>query len=58
MRLSILKHTETYHTMFYLMSVTADKYITAIFVKMSSRIFTHIKRQLNYQSDQKDYFTK
>lgn len=44
--------------MFYLMSVIADKDITAIFVKMSSRIYTHMKWQLNYQNDKKDYFTK
>lgn len=57
MKVSILKYTDFYHTMFYLMSVATDKDITAV-CKKSSNIYTHMKWQLNYLNDQKDYFTK
>lgn len=57
MKISILKYTDMYRTVFCLMSVATDKDITAV-CETSSTIYTHMKWQLNYLNYQKDYFTK
>lgn len=56
MKFSILKEMDV--SVFYLMTAIANKAIIVVFVKMSSRINTHLKKQLKYQYDQKNYFTK